>query len=134
VTLAPCTDYGTDTRIRSEFNRQTTLNEADSLPRTPVSPSKEICESRAVDSWGDGMSLVHEILELTAAGEQAVDSNIASELKQLEQLEEVERALRSVGVTLEPRFNVSLAARIGAGSKRNQSNQLESLRCCLVGR
>jgi hypothetical protein len=62
------------------------------------------------------MSLVHEILELTAAGEQDVDRNIASELKQLE---EVERALRSVGVTLKPRFNVSLAARVGAASKTN---------------
>jgi hypothetical protein len=77
------------------------------------------------------MSLVDEILELTAAGKQDVDRNIASELKQLE---EVELALRSVGVTLEPRFNVSLAARIGAGSKTDQSNQLESLRCCLAGR
>jgi hypothetical protein len=65
------------------------------------------------------MSLVHEIMELTAAGEQDVDRNIASELKQLEQLEEVERVLKSVGVTLESRFNVSLAARIGAASKTN---------------
>jgi hypothetical protein len=119
VTVAPCTDYGIDTRIRSEFNRQTTLNEADSLPRSPVPPSKEICKNLVVDGWGDGMSLVHEIMELTAAGEQDVDRNIASELKQLEQLEEVERALRSVGVTLKPTFNVSLAARIGAVSKGN---------------
>ncbi len=65
------------------------------------------------------MSLVHEILELTAGYDQAVDHNVASELDQFAQLEEVERALRSVGVTLEPRFNVSLTARIGAASKRN---------------
>ena len=65
------------------------------------------------------MSLVHEIMELAASTEQAVDRNTAAELDQFEQLEEVERALRSIGVTLKSRFNVSLTARIGAASKSN---------------
>ena len=62
------------------------------------------------------MSLVREIMELTTRAEQDVDRNVASEPDQLEQLEEVERALKSIGVSLKPRFDVSLAARIGATS------------------
>jgi hypothetical protein len=65
------------------------------------------------------MSLAREIMELAAGAEHDVDRNIAGELNQLEQLEEVERMLKSIGVTLEPTFNVSLAARIGAASKTN---------------
>jgi hypothetical protein len=65
------------------------------------------------------MSLVHKIVELAVGCEQVANRNVASELNQLEQLEEVERALRSIGVTLKPGFNVSLAARIGAASKRD---------------
>jgi hypothetical protein len=36
--------------------------------------------------------------------------------KQLKDLEEVEAALKEIGVTLEPKFDISLAARIGAVS------------------
>jgi hypothetical protein len=55
-------------------------------------------------------------MELTTGAEQDVNRNVASEPDQLEQQEEVERALKSIGVSLKPRFDVSLAARIGATS------------------
>jgi hypothetical protein len=64
------------------------------------------------------MSVVDQIRRLTAAGEQEVDRMAESEPTQLEALEEVETALKSIGVTLKPRFDVSLAARIGATSAR----------------
>ena len=65
------------------------------------------------------MSLVRAIVELTVGHEQHVDRNVASEVNELEQLEEVERALKSIGITLKPRFTVSLAARIGATSTKS---------------
>jgi hypothetical protein len=62
------------------------------------------------------MSVVEEIEKLGAA---PVLSQEGEESSQLRDLEEVEAALREIGVSLEPRFDISLAARIGAvASKR----------------
>jgi hypothetical protein len=47
-----------------------------------------------------------------------MDRSGENELDQLRELEEVETALRAIGVTLEPRFDISLAARIGSTSTK----------------
>jgi hypothetical protein len=60
------------------------------------------------------MSVVDEIMRITAMGGQDANHEVASEPNQLEELEEVETMLDAIGVTLEPRFDISLAARIGA--------------------
>ena len=70
------------------------------------------------------MSVVDQIRRVTGIGEQEVNRIVECETSQLEDLEEVETALKSIGVTLKPRFDVSLAARIGATSPRDDSNQL----------
>ena len=67
---------------------------------------------------GDPVSVVDQIRRLTAIDEQEVNRIVECETSQLEDLEEVETALKSIGVTLKPRFDVSLAARIGATSAR----------------
>ena len=64
------------------------------------------------------MSVVDQIKRLAAVGEPDMDRIAESEPSQLEELEEVETVLKSIGVTLKPRFDVSLAARIGATSAR----------------
>ena len=64
------------------------------------------------------MSVVDQIKRLAAVGETDVNRIAESEPSQLEELEEVETVLKSIGVTLKPRFDVSLAARIGATSAR----------------
>jgi hypothetical protein len=62
------------------------------------------------------MSIVEQVERATAIDRQGVNRSrgVARELSQLEQLEEVEATLRSIGVTLEPVFDISLTARIGA--------------------
>jgi hypothetical protein len=64
------------------------------------------------------MNAVDEIKRLTASKLQDMDRSGENELDQLSELEEVETALRAIGVTLEPRFDISLAARIGSTSTK----------------
>jgi hypothetical protein len=59
------------------------------------------------------MSVVEEIEKLGAVPALSQDGE---ESDQLKDLEEVEATLREIGVSLEPRFDISLAARIGGGS------------------
>jgi hypothetical protein len=59
------------------------------------------------------MNVVDEIERLTATKLQDRRENEENELDQLRQLEEVEIALKAIGVTLDPRFDISLTARIG---------------------
>jgi hypothetical protein len=65
------------------------------------------------------MSIVDEIKKLTAAPQEH-DSDEARKLddSQIRSLEEVEETLKEIGVTLEPKFDISLGARIGAGKAR----------------
>jgi hypothetical protein len=65
------------------------------------------------------MSVVDEIKRLTAPKLQDTDRNEENELDQLKDLEEVETALKAIGVTLEPRFNISLTARIGSTLRKS---------------
>jgi hypothetical protein len=64
------------------------------------------------------MSVVDEIERLTATIPQDLERNEEHELDQLRELAEVETALKAIGVTLEPRFDISLTARIGSTSKK----------------
>jgi hypothetical protein len=64
------------------------------------------------------MSVVDEIERLTATKPQDLERNEEHELDQLRELEEVETALKAIGVTLEPRFDISLTARIGSTSTK----------------
>jgi hypothetical protein len=67
------------------------------------------------------MSLVEQLTRLTAQREACEQKT--EEVNQLKDLEEVEATLKEIGVTLEPRFDISLTARIGAvsGSGRKTS-------------
>jgi len=67
------------------------------------------------------MSLVEQLARLTA--QRGACEQKPEEVNQLEDLEEVEATLKEIGVTLEPRFDISLGARIGAvsGSGRKSS-------------
>ena len=67
---------------------------------------------------GATMNVVDEIKRLTATKLQGTDQNGDNELDQLRDLEEVETTLRAIGVTLEPRFDISLTARIGPTSTK----------------
>ena len=58
------------------------------------------------------MSLVDQLKQLVKSQEQEQES------KQLKDLEEVLATLKEIGVTLQPKFNISLAARIGAVSTK----------------
>ena len=63
------------------------------------------------------MSLIDQIQQITRShAGRAVSEH---EAQQLEELAEVEHALKGIGVTLEPKFDISLAARIGAVSDKN---------------
>jgi hypothetical protein len=53
---------------------------------------------------------------------QDLERNEEHELDQLRELEEVETALKAIGVTLEPRFDISLTARIGSTSTKKIAN------------
>jgi hypothetical protein len=64
------------------------------------------------------MNVVDEITQLTATKLQDMDHSGENELDQLRELEEVETVLRAIGVTLEPRFDISLTARIGSTSTK----------------
>ena len=64
------------------------------------------------------MSGVDQIERLTASKLQETDWNEESQSSQVRELEEVETALRAIGVTLEPRFDISLTARIGSTSTK----------------
>ena len=64
------------------------------------------------------MSVVDQIERLTAPKRQDTDREEENEVGQLKDLEEVETALKAIGVTLEPRFDISLTARIGSTSTR----------------
>ena len=64
------------------------------------------------------MSII-ERLEQAIAPRPEADISKSAESRQLKDLEEVEATLREIGVTLEPRFDISLAARIGAGSAKD---------------
>jgi hypothetical protein len=61
---------------------------------------------------GISMSLVDQLKQLVKPQEQEQES------KQLKDLEEVVATLKEIGVTLEPKFDISLAARIGAVSTK----------------
>jgi len=67
------------------------------------------------------MSVVDEIERLTATKLQDLERNEEHELDQLRELEEVETVLKAIGVTLEPRFDISLTARIGSISTKTES-------------
>lgn len=58
------------------------------------------------------MSLVDHLKQLVKPQEQEQES------KQLKDLEEVLATLKEIGVTLQPKFNISLAARIGGASTK----------------
>ena len=62
------------------------------------------------------MSLVDQLKQLGNPQEQQGCGISEQESKQLKDLEEVEAALKEIGVTLEPKFDISLAARIGGAS------------------
>jgi hypothetical protein len=64
------------------------------------------------------MSIVDEVMRISVMSERGANHEVADEPNQLEELEEVETMLDAIGVTLEPRFDISLAARIGAISTR----------------
>lgn len=61
------------------------------------------------------MGVVDQIKHL-ATQEQEMSEQKQAESSQLKDLEEVEETLKQIGVNLEPRFDISLAARIGARS------------------
>jgi hypothetical protein len=67
------------------------------------------------------MSLVEQLARLTA--QRGAYEQKTEVVNQLKDLEEVEATLKEIGVTLEPRFDISLTARIGAvsGSGRKTS-------------
>ena len=64
------------------------------------------------------MSLADQLKQLAKPQEEGGRSVAEEEFKQLKDLEEVEEALREIGITLEPKFDISLAARIGAVSAK----------------
>jgi hypothetical protein len=66
------------------------------------------------------MSVVDYIEEISKNPREGAERGQADEASRVfKDLEEVEATLRAIGVTLEPRFfDVSLAARIGATSRR----------------
>jgi hypothetical protein len=64
------------------------------------------------------MSLVDQVKQLAKPQEQGGRGISEQESKQLKDLEEAEAALKEIGVTLEPKFDISLAARIGAVSAK----------------
>lgn len=65
------------------------------------------------------MSVADYIRELSNPKEGAEHGQTNEGFNLLKELEEVESTLRDIGVSLEPRFfDVSLAARIGATSRR----------------
>jgi hypothetical protein len=63
------------------------------------------------------MNVADEIERLTVNKLQDMGQN-ENELEQLRALEEVETALKAIGVTLDPRFDISLTARIGSTSRK----------------
>jgi hypothetical protein len=65
------------------------------------------------------MSVADYIRELSNCQEGPERSQTDESSRLLKDLEEVESTLRGIGVSLEPRFfDISLAARIGATSRR----------------
>ncbi len=60
------------------------------------------------------MSIADQLERIAAATPQAATNQRLEEGDQIRDLQEVEAALKEIGVTLEPMFNISLAARIGA--------------------
>ena len=65
------------------------------------------------------MSIADYISEIANPTEGPEPRQAAAYREVLEDLEEVESTLRDIGVTLEPRFfDISLAARVGATSRR----------------
>jgi hypothetical protein len=64
------------------------------------------------------MSLVDQLKQLAMPQEQGASGISEQDRKQLKDLEEVEATLKEIGVTLEPKFDISLAARIGAVSTK----------------
>jgi hypothetical protein len=62
------------------------------------------------------MSVVEQIAEIgSSVPELLAEVEVSGQLRDLE---EVEAVLKAIGVSLEPRFDVSLAARIGAVTPR----------------
>lgn len=60
------------------------------------------------------MSVVEAIEELRAIAQQNdAERKAVDAAKQLRDVEEVERKLKKIGVTLKPKFDISLRARIG---------------------
>ncbi len=67
------------------------------------------------------MSIVEQIKRAISVDES--DMNRADSIRsQLEDLDEVETTLESIGVKLEPVFNISLTARIGLTSNHRESS------------
>jgi hypothetical protein len=65
------------------------------------------------------MSVVEEIKRLSAfAQDKDAEGRRMDEFNQLRDLQEVEAALKEIGVSLEPTFDISLTARIGAAARR----------------
>lgn len=69
--------------------------------------------------WRIAMSIVDRLERVTAPKQETDVSASSAESSQLRDLEEVEAILKEIGVTLEPKFDISLAARIGTASEKH---------------
>ena len=67
------------------------------------------------------MSVVEQVERIATGQSDAVANASNDKGQQIKDLEEVEAALREVGVTLEPRFDISLTARIGAAASKKSA-------------
>ena len=64
------------------------------------------------------MSIADQIEQLAASKSQSILASAPEEAHQLRELEEAEAVLKELGVSLEPTFDISLTARVGAVARK----------------